>query len=61
MVETIIDLGENFNLEIIAEGVETKGQFIKLKQLGCDYFQGYYFNRPLTADKLIDELTATHS
>ena len=35
--------------------------FIKLKQLGCDYFQGYYFNRPLTADKLIDELTATHS
>lgn len=47
MVKSIIDLGKNFNLLIVAEGVETVEHLDLLKQLGCDIYQGYYFNRPI--------------
>jgi len=33
-------------LKIIAEGVETREQMNYLADMGCDYFQGYYFSRP---------------
>jgi len=46
IVETIISIGKNFNMEVIAEGVETKEQFEKLKAMGCHYFQGYFFGKP---------------
>ncbi|WP_333804371.1 EAL domain-containing protein [Sulfurospirillum sp.] len=46
IVETIISIGKNFNMEVIAEGVETEEQFMKLKELGCHYFQGYFFGKP---------------
>ena len=46
IVETILSIGKKFNLEIIAEGVETKEQYEKLLSLGCKYFQGYLFGRP---------------
>ena len=46
IVETIISIGKNFNMDIIAEGVETREQFEKLKSMGCHYFQGYYFGKP---------------
>ena len=32
-----------------AEGVETKEQFERLKKIGCDYVQGYYFAKPMPA------------
>jgi len=32
---------------VIAEGVETEEQHTILKQLGCNYFQGYYFDKPM--------------
>ena len=46
IVETIISIGKNFNMEVIAEGVETKEQFEKLKAMGCQNFQGYFFGKP---------------
>jgi diguanylate cyclase (GGDEF)-like protein len=46
IVETIISIGKNFNMEVIAEGVETKEQFEMLKEMGCLYFQGYFFGKP---------------
>lgn len=43
----IIKLGEWLDLQTIAEGVETKEQVDALKELGCDYVQGYYFAKPM--------------
>ncbi len=47
IVGTIIGLGRNLNLGVVAEGVETAMQFNQLKRLGCDEGQGYLFSRPL--------------
>lgn len=56
IVSAIISLGQNLQLEILAEGVETEAQLNVLKDLGCEIFQGYYFNRPLTLDVFEDSV-----
>lgn len=47
IVRTILSLGGNLNLEVVAEGVETWMQHQYLLENNCHYFQGYYFGRPL--------------
>lgn len=47
MVRTIINIAQNFGLEIVAEGVETDKQLAFLRQYGCGKFQGYLFGRPV--------------
>lgn len=47
IVKTIIEMGKIFNFKVQAEGVETKEQLDILKKLGCNYVQGYYYNKPL--------------
>jgi len=47
MVHAIMDLGMNFGLEIIAEGVETDEQFKILQRYGCSNFQGFLFSKPV--------------
>lgn len=54
---TIIALGDLLTLRTIAEGVEHSEQHDRLKDLGCDYGQGYLFSKPLTFDD-IEELLA---
>jgi len=46
IVETILSIGRKFNLEVIAEGVETQEQYEQLISMGCKYFQGYLFGKP---------------
>lgn len=48
IVQNIINIGKIFDMRILAEGVETKEQRDLLVDLGCGYFQGYYFAKPLT-------------
>jgi len=43
----IVTLGENFGLTVIAEGVESEEQLLKLAEQGCNNYQGYLFSRPL--------------
>lgn len=50
MVQTIISLARHFELNVIAEGVETQEQFDFLKQNGCMAYQGYLFGKPLPLD-----------
>lgn len=52
IVKSIISLGKAFNLQVIAEGVETVKQFTILKNMGCDEVQGYYYSRPLDRENL---------
>ncbi len=47
IVKTIMTMAENLNIRIIAEGVETLEHLNILKQLGCKYYQGYYFSKPI--------------
>ena len=51
IVRTIINLGKNLGLRIIAEGVETKEQLKLIEELGCDEYQGYYFSKPIAASE----------
>lgn len=50
IVRTIISLGHNLSLDVIAEGIETEGQMKILESLDCEYGQGYLFSRPLSSE-----------
>ncbi|MBO9596529.1 MAG: EAL domain-containing protein [Cohnella sp.] len=52
IVETIISMAHHLELNVIAEGVETKEQLQLLLDNGCDEIQGYYYSKPLAADEL---------
>ena len=47
IVKTILSLGRNLRMKVVAEGVETCEQMTLLKSLGCEFAQGYLFSRPL--------------
>lgn len=48
MISTIISIAKNFDLNIVAEGVETFEQLAFLSKIDCDVFQGYYFEEPMS-------------
>jgi EAL domain-containing protein (putative c-di-GMP-specific phosphodiesterase class I)/GGDEF domain-containing protein len=52
VVKSIIDLGHNLGLKIVAEGVETAQAMELLRKLQCDEAQGYHLCRPITADMM---------
>jgi diguanylate cyclase (GGDEF)-like protein/PAS domain S-box-containing protein len=56
MVKSIIEIGRSQNIEVVAEGVETQRHADILTDLGCDVLQGYFFGRPMTAEKLTEYL-----
>nr|WP_240451240.1 EAL domain-containing protein [Wenzhouxiangella sp. XN201] len=55
IVQSIVRLGHELNLRVVAEGVEDSDSLEWLGQVGCDYAQGYYFARPLTAGELVGQ------
>ena len=52
IVHSTIDLGRNLGLDVVAEGVESKRVWDRLKALGCTAAQGYYLSRPLPEAEL---------
>jgi diguanylate cyclase (GGDEF)-like protein/PAS domain S-box-containing protein len=56
IIRTILALGENLALNVIAEGVETEVQREHLASYGCMVFQGYLFGKPVPADKFKQSL-----
>lgn len=58
IVQTIISLGHNLGMRVIAEGVETVAQMQFLNSAGCDLAQGYLFSRPVEARELARLLDA---
>jgi diguanylate cyclase (GGDEF)-like protein len=51
IVRTVVTLGHNLNLDVVAEGIETEAQKKTLESLECEYGQGYYFSKPLPQDE----------
>jgi len=61
VVRSIIDLGRNLGLEVLAEGIETAHQLESLREMGCHLGQGYLFSRPVPVDEFdrqVDSWTA---
>jgi len=52
IAQTIIGMGNNLGMEIIAEGVETEEQRAFLQRHGCPIFQGYLFSKPIPIEEL---------
>ncbi len=50
IAQTIVQLGRDLNLEVMAEGIETEAQRSTLLRMGCHGFQGYLFARPMPVD-----------
>ncbi|WP_433717503.1 putative bifunctional diguanylate cyclase/phosphodiesterase [Actinoplanes sp. CA-051413] len=46
LVDAVVGLGQALRLQTVAEGIETDGQWMMLRQIGCDQGQGYLFGRP---------------
>ena len=52
IVQTIMNLARSLNMEVIAEGAETAAEVSRLRSLGCQFCQGYFFSRPLAEDAI---------
>ena len=60
LINTIIAMGKSLNLNVIAEGVDKSYQLDFLRSIGCGYYQGYYFAKPVNEESFIS-LLETHS
>ncbi|MBT0772654.1 EAL domain-containing protein [Kineosporia sp. J2-2] len=52
VVQSIIDVGRNLGLEVVAEGVADAHTRIELRRMGCEFGQGYYFDAPMAVEDL---------
>ena len=53
LVRSIVSLGHNMKMKIIAEGIETEEQAQMLRGIGCDQAQGFMYAKPMPADDLL--------
>jgi len=53
IMRAIVSLGHSLKLKVLAEGVETAEQLMRLKAEGCDEAQGYHFGRPMPAEHFV--------
>jgi diguanylate cyclase len=56
VVTAIVSMAHALNLRVVAEGVETREQAQRLRQLGCEHAQGYLLGRPVHPEELVDAL-----
>jgi diguanylate cyclase (GGDEF)-like protein len=58
IVRSVVDLGRNLGLTVVAEGVENERSWDVLHELGCTTAQGFFLARPLTADRVVPWLSS---
>jgi diguanylate cyclase (GGDEF)-like protein len=58
LTQAIISMGKSLSLTVVAQGVETKEQADFLREHACDEFQGFYFNKPMSAVQFTELLLA---
>ena len=56
LVNAIVNLGISLQLDVVAEGIETKAQLDYLYESGCRLGQGYYFSKPIALELLLEKL-----
>lgn len=61
IVRTILNLAENLDMDVVAEGVETQEQMSLLRNLSCQSGQGYFFSRPMTVEEAERVLQETYT
>ncbi|MGM9949132.1 MAG: EAL domain-containing protein [Lysinibacillus sp.] len=54
VVDAIIQMSHRLKMKVVAEGVESAQQVELLKEMGCDFIQGYYYSKPLPMNELVD-------
>jgi len=52
IVTSTIIMAHNLGMKVVAEGIEDKATYEKLKELGCDYAQGYYLSKPMQSNQV---------
>ena len=52
ITRAVVEMGRSLGLKVIAEGVENEEQLHFLKRIGCQFFQGFYFSKPVAAAEL---------
>lgn len=52
-ISYLITISHKLKKQVVAEGVETAEQYRMLRDMGCDYIQGYYFSRPVKAEEAV--------
>ncbi len=58
IVSTIVQMGRNLGMDVVAEGVESEDQLVFLQRLGCTYVQGLLFGDPMSSDNYLELLLA---
>lgn len=61
IVASIVELGRNLGIKVIAEYVETEEQRKKLEELGCYYYQGYLYGKPMLLEEFIENMRRNHA
>ncbi len=59
LVPVIINIAQKMGMNVIAEGIETAQQLKKLRQLNCDFGQGYFFSTPLNPEQVVKLLRSS--
>lgn len=52
LLKAIVSMAKNLKLETVAEGVENLNQIQMIKDMGCEYIQGYYYSKPIDIEQL---------
>ena len=60
IVASIVELAEKLEIKVIAEYVETEEQRNKLDELGCHYYQGYLYGKPMRLEEFIENMCKQH-
>lgn len=55
IMQKIIEMAKGLNIKVICEGVETKEQIDTLRELGCSWVQGYYYDKPMPMDEFLEK------
>ncbi|HEY5563783.1 MAG TPA: EAL domain-containing protein [Clostridiaceae bacterium] len=54
IIKSIVVMAHSLNIKVVAEGIETDNEYSILKELECDYIQGYLIGKPMTASDFQD-------
>ena len=58
IVQSVVSIGRGLGMDIVAEGVETEFEAMMMTRLGCTELQGYYFSKPVDAERMTDLLAS---